>query len=419
MTNNIRLYPWYLFFRNLSFWQAVWFLFFQDRLSAAEAIVLYAVYDIATTVIELPSGYLSDRVGRRVTLILAALATLAGLLLLSLADGFLAFALAQACLGAGSAFASGTDSSLLFESLAGEGRADEAEAQELRAWRFSFTALAVSAVAGGALTTVDPALPFAASAVAGGVVLVLTLSLREPRHLESAAPEPLPRALARSLSHPVLAWCFCLAAAMYLFSHVPFAFGQPFIAEALASRGMSADAPLVSGAITAAMMVVSVATSWMAPGLRRRIGLPGILLMSLGIQVFLIGMLAWSAHVLVISLLLLRMVPNSLSRPFLLARIQPLLKDAHRATFLSLQSLSARLLLAGSLILLSGDASDEAALSHGAIQSILAWYLGAGLLVFFALAATSRVLRADRNEIERHRSVAKPAETDANSGGTR
>ena len=397
MTNNIRLYPWYLFFRNLSFWQAIWFLFFQDRLSAAEAIVLYAVYDIATTVLEVPSGYLSDRVGRRLTLMLAATTTLAGLLLLSFADGFLAFALAQACLGAGTAFASGTDSSLLFESLAGQNREEEIEAQELRAWRYSFTALAFSAITGGMLTMADATWPWVASAGAGVIVLGLVCMFREPRHLGIETPEALPRALTRSLSHPVLAWCFCLAAAMYLFSHVPFAFGQPFIMEALATRGMSADAPLVSGAITAAMMVVSVATSWLAPGLRRRIGLPGILLLALSIQIFLIGMLAWSAHVLVISLLLLRMVPNSLARPFLLARIQPLLEDAHRATYLSLQSLCARLLLAGSLMILSGDASREDALSHAEIQSILLWYLGAGLAVLAALIFTARAMREPRS----------------------
>ena len=396
MTANIRLYPWYQFFRSLTFWQAVWFLFFQDRLSAAEAILLYAIYDVGTTVLEVPSGYLSDRVGRRITLILAALASLAGALLLAFGDGFETFACAQLCLGAGSAFASGTDSSLLFESLSREGRADEIEAQELRAWRFSFTALALSAISGGALAQIDLALPFLATTVSGLAVMVFALLFREPPHLRTERPPPLIRALGRSLAHPVLAWCFCLAASMYLFSHVPFAFGQPFIMEALATRGLEADAPLVSGAITAAMMVVSVATSWAAPALRRRIGLAGILLLALSIQIFLIAMLAWSAHILVISLLLLRMVPNSLARPFLLARIQPLLSDAHRATYLSLQSLCARMLLAGSLMVLSSGASREAALSHAEIQSILLWYLVAGLAVLAGLVLTARTMRERR-----------------------
>ena len=69
LTRNIALYPWFKFAQSLIFWQAVWFLYFQNVLSPAEAIILYAVYDISVTVLEVPSGYASDRLGRRRTLV--------------------------------------------------------------------------------------------------------------------------------------------------------------------------------------------------------------------------------------------------------------------------------------------------------------------------------------------------------------
>ena len=141
---NVALYPWFKFFKSLIFWQAIWFLFFQNRLSAGEAILLYAIYDIGTTVLEVPSGYMSDRMGRRFTLIASMVAGIAATVLLAVGDGFLVFALAQVFLGASAAFASGTDSALLYESLAATGRQSDIERQEIRAWRFSFTALAVS-----------------------------------------------------------------------------------------------------------------------------------------------------------------------------------------------------------------------------------------------------------------------------------
>ena len=172
MTRNIALYPWHRFARSLIFWQAVWFLYFQGELSAAEAILLYAVYDIATTALEVPSGWLSDRVGRRITPILSASAELAGAVLLVFGDSFLTFALGQVLLGAGAAFASGTDGALLFESLKSAGRGAEVERQELRAWRFSFTALAISAVTGGAMALVDPVLPFVAGTVADAAPII-------------------------------------------------------------------------------------------------------------------------------------------------------------------------------------------------------------------------------------------------------
>ena len=53
---NIAIYPWFRFCQNLIFWQAVWFLYFQAELSATEAILLYAIYDVGTTALEVPSG---------------------------------------------------------------------------------------------------------------------------------------------------------------------------------------------------------------------------------------------------------------------------------------------------------------------------------------------------------------------------
>ncbi len=96
---------------------------------------------------------MSDRFGRRFTLLASAVAGLAGAILLALGNDFATFALAQILMGASMAFASGTDSAMLYESLVAAGRKAEVEQQELRAWRFSFTALALSAITGGAMAT--------------------------------------------------------------------------------------------------------------------------------------------------------------------------------------------------------------------------------------------------------------------------
>ncbi|SDX61088.1 MFS transporter [Litoreibacter albidus] len=396
MIRNLTLYPWLKLTQNLAFWQATWFLYFQQELSAAQAILLYVVYDIATTVLEVPSGYMSDRLGRRLTLIFAAVATLAGTLLLTVGSTFAVFAGGQILLGAASAFASGTDTSLLFESLSAQSRADEVEAHELRAWRFGFSALALSAVIGGALALSSGALPFAAGAVAAIALLLITLRLEEPPHKRPSGDrlDDL-RALRGNFTHPTLLWIFALSLLMYVFSHIPFVFGQPFIAEAMAQLGLRAEAPLISGFVSAIMMVLSVLVSLIAPRIRKRIGLAAILLLAFAMQIGLVSALALSGSALVIGLLFLRMVPNSLSQPFIQARIQPLLEDGTRATYLSLQSLTGRLVFAATLLFASGSASSDANLSFAQIHTIAGFYALAGGFALIALAMTARNARLE------------------------
>ncbi len=388
---NVALYPWFKFFQNLLFWQATWFLFVQSELSAAEAVLMYVFYDMATTVFEVPSGYLSDRIGRRVTLMISTLAGLLGAVLLSFGSGFWVFALAQAAFGAHIAFASGTDSSFLYESLAEDDREDEIEQHELRAWRFNFVALAISAVAGGAMALADLRYPFIASAAAFVLVVIVVLRFREPERCRPVQGEwARVDALWAAFRMPVLLWLFALTAFMYGFSHLPFVFGQPFILQALEGFSLAANAPLVSGTVTAVMMLVSVLTSWIAPTLRERIGLAGILLLAFAMQIGLVAGLAVTGSAAAIALLLLRMVPDSFSRPFILARIQPELQDEVRATYLSVKSLVARLLFAGSLYIASGAASDVGEMTHGQISTILTGYAVAGIVGFGLLAMTAR-----------------------------
>lgn len=388
---TINLIPWYQLFNALLFWQAVWFLYFQANLSGAEAIILYSVYDIATTVLEVPSGYFSDRLGRRVTLLLSALCSVLGCLALAFGGSFFVFALGQCLIGAGSAFKSGTDSSLLYEALQATGRADEVEAQEVRAWRFTLAGFALSAVAGGAMSLWSPTAPFYATALAFAVAAVLVFAMTEPPRSQAEAPSLRTQAaqLRTALLHPVLAWFFVLTVLMYGFSHLPFVFGQPFILSALDVWGLAAEAPLVSGAVTSVMMLVSVLASLVAPRLRTALGLPLLVLCAFALQIALVGALATSTSVLVIGVLLLRIVPDSLAYPFILARIQPLLESGTRATYLSLKSLGGKVFFATTLFLAATTAQDAGLLPEADLQRILGWYGLGGVLALGALALTA------------------------------
>lgn len=392
---NITLYPWFKLLQSLIFAQAVWFLYFQAKLSAAEAIMLYAIADLATTVLEVPSGYASDRFGRRMTLIIAGCCSTIGACLLAVGDSFAVFAAGQIMMGAGGAFLSGTDSAFLYESLSAAGRADDVEAQEVKAWRFTFAALAISAVTGGAIALYSFPLTFVLSAVALFAGIIISLRFVEPPRQDTTpqAGEVMRLgALGDALRHPVLIWLFALAVLMYGFSHIPYVFGQPFIQEALASVGLAQDAPVFSGLVTTVMMLLSVVASFFATRLRHRVGLVAILLLAFGMQIALSGVLALTNAPIVIAVLLLRMVPDALSKPFITARIQPLLRDEARATYLSLQSLCGRVLFAASLFIASGATQSADTMPYADIQMILGGYVVAGVIAIAVLAFTARRL---------------------------
>jgi MFS family permease len=155
MERNLRLYPFYQFFQNLLFWMPVFFLYFSSVLPIHEVLLLEGLYFLSVVILEVPSGYFSDRVGRRLTLVLSAAGWMAGSIIFCTTSTFVPFLVAQFLYAFGMAMKSGTDTSLLYESLKTLGRGEEIAAREARAQTFTFIALAVSALAGGTMAGFD------------------------------------------------------------------------------------------------------------------------------------------------------------------------------------------------------------------------------------------------------------------------
>ena len=95
-------------------------LYYHDNgLTAADIYILQAVYSVSVAVLEIPSGYMADIIGRRKSLIAGAFLGTLGFLIYSISDGFSGFLIAEIILGLGGSFISGSDSAMLYDSLAG------------------------------------------------------------------------------------------------------------------------------------------------------------------------------------------------------------------------------------------------------------------------------------------------------------
>nr|MCH9683279.1 MFS transporter [Deltaproteobacteria bacterium] len=232
MERNLRLYPHYQTARALSFWLPVFFLYFNSRLPAEQVLVLEAIYYAGVVALEVPSGYLSDRLGRRPTLVISTVAWTAGYLALAFAPTFEVFVVGQLLLAAGMAFNSGTDGALLYDSLIACGRGDELARHEGRAQARALLAMGGSALIGGAIATVDLRLGHLLSAGGTAVALGLALAMREPPTPDGRAEAPIGqlRSVVERLRQPALAWVFVFAVGMTVFNHLPYELAQPYLA---------------------------------------------------------------------------------------------------------------------------------------------------------------------------------------------
>jgi MFS family permease len=136
-------------------------LFYKDMgLSHKEAFQLKAIYSISIVIWEVPSGYLADILGRKVTLVLGAFLGTLGFVFYSLGNGFWIFLAAEMTLGIGQSFVSGADSALLFDSLKADGRTDRYLKYEGINFSIGNYSEALAGLAGGSLAEISLHLPF-------------------------------------------------------------------------------------------------------------------------------------------------------------------------------------------------------------------------------------------------------------------
>jgi predicted MFS family arabinose efflux permease len=95
------------------------------HLSQPQYGLLQGLYYLVVVGTEVPSGVLADRFGRKAILVFGAAVNGIGCFVFARAHGFGAFAVGEVLFGLGTAFVSGADSALLFDSLAAERREAE------------------------------------------------------------------------------------------------------------------------------------------------------------------------------------------------------------------------------------------------------------------------------------------------------
>lgn len=313
----------------------------QVGLSLGDILYLQAVFGLAVVLLELPSGYVADRVGYRKSLLVGAVLWVAGWLVYTRAASFLGVMLAEVVLGAASAFISGADRALMWVSLDAEGRRATYTRWDGRVRAAAQIAESGSSAIGGWLYSMAPRLPFWLQVPVAAIGFVTVASLAETPRQDGA---PTRSHLARALHvvrttlwhHPRLPAAMALSVALGLSTFVMVWLIQP-IAQA---RGVAPAwfGPLWAGA-HAWLAAVSMSSGRVVATLgARRTLIACCALVPIGYAGLALGATAWS-----LAFYLCFMTIRGLQAPILTGVMQEDAPSEDRASVLSLNALLFRL----------------------------------------------------------------------------
>ncbi|MDD2871297.1 MAG: MFS transporter [Candidatus Gracilibacteria bacterium] len=159
-------------------------LFFQENgLNMREILLLQSVFSLGMILFEIPSGYFSDVLGRKYTLVFGSILGFFGICIYAFSYGFYGFMLAELVLGLGASFISGTDSALLYDTLEQIGKTDDYKKIEGKMSSVGNFSEAIASVLGGFLALISLRTPLYIEIFIMFLTIPISLSLIEPsRH---------------------------------------------------------------------------------------------------------------------------------------------------------------------------------------------------------------------------------------------
>jgi MFS family permease len=278
---NLRLIPIHQALAHAFVWIPVFVLFTRARFDLDGALLLASLYYLFVVVLEVPSGWMSDRLGRTLTLRIAALSWIvAHTCFLVGDDRFVVVAIGQFFMAAGFASLSGTDVTFHYDTLEALGLEATYVRRQARVSSIGFAAAAASALIGGLVGLIDLRWAFAVSLALAVCQLGVSLRLVEPPAEHRA--EPFIRQLAmcaRYVSDRYVGWIFFYGVVLVTLEHVAFTLMQPWLTEVLDRSADDVGAtPLFAGVVFAVVAFVGAASARASAPLSERFGLVATLI---------------------------------------------------------------------------------------------------------------------------------------------
>lgn len=179
---NIKLLSWFNFFSAFKLYSAFAVIYFTKVTgSVALGISILSLTQIADASFEIPTGFLSDKFGRKPVLFLGALARLLALLCYATSHSYLVFVVGSILDGLALALFSGNNEALLYDSANQIGEQDKYHSYLGKVKSMAYPSLMIASLLGGLIATKSFPLLFWLSTIPQTLCVVLALLIAEPK----------------------------------------------------------------------------------------------------------------------------------------------------------------------------------------------------------------------------------------------
>lgn len=179
---NLKVFAWFNFFTDFKLYTSITIIYFsQITHSFALGMSIFSVANIADAVFEVPTGILSDRVGRRNTVILGALSAVLYSIFYAIGRNYWFLFTGAVFQGLSIAFYSGNNDALLHDSLKESGQEHTFHEHLGKLSAFFQAALAIGAILGSLMASTSFALVMWLSVISQLICLVLSFQMIEPK----------------------------------------------------------------------------------------------------------------------------------------------------------------------------------------------------------------------------------------------
>lgn len=328
------------------------FMLFQASrgLSFGEALALGGIFSGVVILVEVPTGVFADRIGRRRSMLLGALTMVVSCVLAARANTFGEFVVAESLAAVSMALCSGADSAYLFDFLRERDRLHEYGRHESTASAFHLLGSAAAFAAGGALASIDLALPYIVTAGVASAAAIVACFMHDDGGVPSRMSPLVPAkrvlrswttqitgALGYVVGNPRLLWMVGYSAVVFVLLRATVYLYQPY----LHARGLGLVA---IGALFAIVYSVASLVAYRTHVLRKRIGDEVLLWSLLGVlAISFLGLASANAGPWLLALLGVQAVANGVYSPLTKPLLNAEITDSRRrAAVLSVESMARR-----------------------------------------------------------------------------